>query len=89
MNIDVRCTSCSNLFVVGSELGGALTNCPKCGRATEVPGLRDPLWRLIQLSILGLAFLAGSYCWMVVGPYAGLAAAAATLGLGWGLTRLL
>jgi hypothetical protein len=88
LNIDVRCSSCSNFFVVGSGLGGALTNCPKCGRATEVPGLRDPLWRLIQLGIGGAALLAGAYCWMVVGPVTGLAAAAATLGLGWAFSRL-
>lgn len=88
MNIDVRCSSCANLFVVGSKLAGALTNCPTCGRATEVPGLRDPLWRLIQWGFLGAAFLASAYCWMEMGPVMGLAAAIVTLGLGWAVSRL-
>ncbi len=88
MNIDVRCSSCANFFVVGPSRAGGLINCPKCGRATEVPGLRDPLWRLIQLAILGLAFVAGAVCWMAMGPFAGLAATVFALGLAWGLTRL-
>lgn len=33
---------------------GGRTNCPRCGQATEVPGLHDPFWRAIQVSAVVL-----------------------------------
>ena len=64
-------------------------NCPGCGRATSVPGLSDPLWRLIQAGILGaaaVAFALGSTC---ASPLAGISAGAVVLALGWLGTRAL
>jgi len=42
--------ACGNEFEVVDDLAGGITNCPRCGKAVEVEGLRDPLWRLLQLA---------------------------------------
>ncbi len=83
MQIRARC-ACGHLWYVAQDLAGGLTNCPRCGKATQVDGLRDPLWRVLQ----GAAALG----WVVVvvllyantGPLGALlggAALAAILGL--------
>jgi hypothetical protein len=64
-------------------------NCPRCGRATSVPGLRDPLWRLVQAGVAGLAALALGLGWNGSSPLAGLGAGALVLALGWLATRAL
>jgi hypothetical protein len=40
--------ACGNEFEVADDLAGGITNCPRCGKAVEVEGLRDPAWRLLQ-----------------------------------------
>ena len=47
MQIRVRCV-CGHLWYVAPDLAGGLTNCPRCGKATQVDGLKDPLWRVLQ-----------------------------------------
>jgi len=47
MPIDVFC-ECGHLNEVDETLAGGIVNCAGCGRAVEVEGLRDPLWRTIQ-----------------------------------------
>ncbi|MBK8975793.1 MAG: hypothetical protein IPM29_07690 [Planctomycetes bacterium] len=48
----VRCEHCGASFEVDDRLTGGITNCPECGKATTVPGLRDGLaW----LSLVGVA----------------------------------
>jgi len=49
VSADVFC-SCGHRFDAREDQVGGIVNCPRCGHAVEVPGLRDPLWRLIQLS---------------------------------------
>ena len=64
-------------------------NCPWCGRATGVPGLSDPLWRLIQAAIVGAAGAALALGWSSASPATGLWAGAGVLALGWLGTRAL
>ena len=45
---------CGKMFEVPRQQAGGIVNCPGCGKAVEVPGLNDPLWRLLQ----GIALLA-------------------------------
>ncbi len=47
MSIEVVC-DCGHVADAGDHLAGGIMNCPACGRAIEVPGLNDPLWRLAQ-----------------------------------------
>ena len=47
--IEVECERCGKFFEAADSLAGGLTNCPACGKATEVPGLRDKFFRVIQV----------------------------------------
>ena len=47
MEVPVSC-DCGHTWYVSPKLVGGLTNCPHCGKAAEVAGLRDPFWRVIQ-----------------------------------------
>ena len=38
------------MFEVPASLVGGHANCPGCERATAVEGLRDPMWRLVQVA---------------------------------------
>ena len=69
MAIDVFC-ECGQLNEVSDESAGGIVNCSGCGRAVAVPGLRDPLWRVMQ---------AGA----VIGWAAATAFAYATAGVSW------
>lgn len=43
------------MFEVGAELAGGIANCPGCGKAVDVPGLNDPIWRVLQgVALLGV-----------------------------------
>ena len=75
--IHVDCEQCGKPFEVADTLAGGLTNCPDCGKATPVPGLRDPYYRLIQLGmVIGWALLT-EFGW-IIGGWLG----ALTLGIG-------
>ena len=50
--IEVDCEHCHKLFEVADSLAGGITNCPGCGKATPVAGLRDPWYRL---TVAGMA----------------------------------
>ena len=39
------CSSCGSFFEVKERFVGGIVNCPACGRAAEVAGLRDPRWK--------------------------------------------
>lgn len=89
MNLLVDCLKCRNSFEVPSQLAGGITNCPYCHTATDVPGLRDPIW-------MGLRTLAvvGSIATMVavdsaLGPLLGIFAGISMLGLLWLISRAL
>jgi hypothetical protein len=47
--VPVHCENCSNFFEVEDSLVGGLANCPACGKATTVPGLNDPWFRMAQV----------------------------------------
>ncbi len=51
MSIPVRC-DCRFLFTADAKLAGGFTNCPQCGKAVAVAGLRDPMWRVLQFGAL-------------------------------------
>ena len=57
MTVEVHC-ECGEIFDVPDQLKGGVTNCPGCEKAVEVPGLRDPMWRLLQV--------AGAIAWAAV-----------------------
>ncbi len=86
MTIPVRC-DCGHQFEAASGLAGGLTNCPRCGRATEVPGLRDPLWRLWQalgvVAVVGAAALGLRF----FGPAAAIGCGLAGVALLWLISR--
>ena len=77
------CQHCGLTFEVPNTLAGGIANCPDCGKATPVGGLRDPLWRLWQLSIPVIAAAVGyvvahlPYMNATVGWIAGVMVAAA------------
>ena len=48
MSIRVRCPQ-GHTFDADAQLAGGITNCPRCGQATSVPGLKDPFWRVLQV----------------------------------------
>ncbi|MHC4448733.1 MAG: hypothetical protein ACYS0E_01150 [Planctomycetota bacterium] len=50
--ISVDCEHCFKPFEVQDSLAGGLANCPACGKATAVPGLRDPWFRLVQAGMV-------------------------------------
>ena len=54
---------CGKMIEVSADQAGGIVNCPGCGKAVDVPGLRDPLWRLLQagalLAVVGGTWLAG------------------------------
>ena len=80
---------CGHEFEVADELAGGLANCPRCGKAVEVPGLRDPLWRLLQggAAIGWAAATAAAYVsWGVAGAVATAVCLAALL---WLVARVL
>lgn len=44
-----QCDHCGHRFEVADDLAGGITNCPDCGKATEVQGSHDPLWRMAKI----------------------------------------
>ena len=81
--IHVDCEQCGKPFEVADTLAGGLTNCPDCGKATPVPGLRDPCFRLIQIGMaIGWALLT-TFGW-ITGGWSGafLLGIGSALGLG-------
>lgn len=76
--------ACGREFEVADGLAGGITNCPRCGKAVEVPGLRDPAWRILQgVAAIGWAAVtAGAYLvWGIAGAVATAVAGAALLWL--------
>lgn len=81
--------ACGHEFEVKDDLAGGITNCPRCGKAVEVEGLRDPAWRLLQaVAAAGwaAATAAAYFAWGVAGAAAVAAGLAAVL---WLLSRAL
>lgn len=89
MPAPVRCPHCHGAFQPAAELAGGIANCPRCGKAVEVPGLRDPIWRLLQIGalvlVVGLGMLVGEQRGVLLGA----ATALGTAALLWLLSRCL
>jgi hypothetical protein len=81
--------ACGHRFEADDALAGGFANCPKCGRAAGVPGLRDPAWRLLQAGAVVLWVVATAVAWKAGGPAVGLLAGAALGLLLWLLSRAL
>ena len=89
MQAEVHCGRCGATFTVDERIAGGVTNCPRCGKATNVPGLRDPLWRLVQFGIVSLAVVALVVGWSQGAALGGAVAGLAVLAAGWLVTRAL
>jgi len=50
--VEFACDHCGADCRAPAAATGGIVNCPTCGRATEVPGLRDPFWRLLKLGAI-------------------------------------
>ena len=82
----VRC-ECGHEFEAREEFKGGYVNCPGCGRAAAVPGLRDPLWRLWQGLGLVAVTTVGVLAYGAGGPLAAGSVGIAGLGLLWVVSR--
>ncbi|MFQ5845274.1 MAG: hypothetical protein ACE5JG_09840 [Planctomycetota bacterium] len=88
MSVEVPC-ECGHVVAAGDETAGGIVNCPACGHAVEVPGLRDPWWRLLQAAA-ALAWAGGTaLAWAAAGSGAALVTAVALAGCLWLLSRAL
>lgn len=85
----VVCGHCRSSFEPPPQFTGGLVNCTRCGRAVEVPGLRDPLWFLLRIGagalVVGVVWLVGERS----DPLLGIAAGIALLAGLWLLARSL
>ncbi len=54
---------CGRSFPVRLEQVGGIVNCPSCGQAVEVPGLRDGMWTGLKVlaAIVWAASIAAVY----------------------------
>lgn len=89
MNAPAECGSCGNAFEADRGQAGGIVSCPRCGKAVEVPGLRDPFWRLLQIAAVAVAVGAGVLVGGAYGPAPGVAAGLGALGFLWLLSRAL
>ena len=74
--VEVECERCGRFFEADDALAGGLTNCPGCGRAAGVPGLRDAWFRGIQVGMVVLWAFATAIAFVAGGLVAGLSVAA-------------
>ena len=86
MSIPVGC-DCGHYFTADAKLAGGFTNCPRCGRAVAVPGLRDPIWRAVQVGALGLWVLGVAWAATAWGAGAALLVAIGGALLLWVISR--
>ena len=87
MNPVVNCEHCGHVFEADSKLVGGYTNCPGCGKATPVEGLRDPLWWLFQVGAGVAVVIAAAIAGMTFGPLALVGVLVAGVALAWVISR--
>ena len=85
--VPADCSHCRHAFTVSKNLAGGIANCPHCGKAVEVAGTRDPLWRAAQLGAGLLAGAGGVTVGAAAGPVAGSGAAAGAAAVLWLISR--
>lgn len=87
--ISIRCEHCNDGFDVRPDLRGGITNCPSCGKATQVEGTQDPLWNWVcaagMIAGLGIGYVVS----LANGPIAGSLVVVGWIAVGWLITRLL
>lgn len=83
------CAHCGHSFEADARLRGGLTACPRCGKATAVAGLRDPLWLLLRVGVVLLAALLGWSVAHELGTGFGVLVGVGALALAWLTSRLL
>ena len=81
--------ACGWVGEVADDLVGGFANCARCGRAVEVPGLRDPFWRVLQVAALVAVAAGTALAWNAAGPAAGLAVGATLALVAWLVSRAL
>lgn len=85
--IPARCEHCGFSFEVDDQLAGGYHNCPQCGKATAIEGLRDPLWRILQVIGLGAVVVVSALVYTAQGPVAGLTCFVIALAVVWLISR--
>lgn len=88
MSVHVVCEHCGGQFEAEPDLAGGFTNCPECDKATRVPGLNDPLWRMWQLGMVLVAGAAGYVGYLAGGDLFGGLCFAIALGTLWLISRI-
>lgn len=86
MSVTARCPQ-GHEFRVAKSLVGGITNCPQCGQATDVPGLNDPFWRVLQV-VAAFGWLCSTFAaFLYFGPLQGCAAGLGLAALIWLVSR--
>ena len=88
MQIETRCEHCGHVFDVEESLKGGITNCPQCGKATEVAGMNDVAWDVIRIASFGGALVLGIAVGTVAGPLIGAGVTIGALALVWVLFKI-
>jgi hypothetical protein len=83
------CPHCRTPTEVADHFAGGLVNCKKCGRAIEVPGLRDPLWWLLRAGVVVAALVIGGLIAQRHGPATGAITSVGLLAGSWLVSRAL
>jgi uncharacterized paraquat-inducible protein A len=83
------CAHCRHAFEPPARLAGGIANCPRCGRAVEVPGLRDPMWRVLQAVVAAAAVAVTLVMAQYTSPAPAVVAGALVLAGAWLLSRVL
>lgn len=78
MSVPAQCSACGHRFEAANDLVGGITNCPSCGKAVTIEGLRDPFWSLLKW--LGIAAWVVIVVWTYVDVGWGLALVFALIG---------
>ncbi len=85
----VTCPHCRTPMEVAGRMRGAIVNCGRCGRAVDVPGLRDPAWLLLRVLAVAAAGLVAWAVGRATSPWVGAAAGGVLLALAWLVSRAL
>jgi hypothetical protein len=86
VTVSVRCPR-DHDFEADASLAGGITNCPRCGLASSVPGLNDPFWRVLQV-LAALLWVGATWgAFVLGGPVWAVGVAVVLAGLLWLVSR--
>lgn len=86
--IEVHC-HCGHFFSAPDSLAGGIANCPSCGKAVEVSGLRDPFWRVLVAGAVVLWVGVTAAVGVAAGPAAAVLTGLTLAGVLWLISRAL